>query len=133
MGRLIGVFCVLVLLAACAKPKTSLHASDPGDVLYGRYCRACHQQNGTAAANGWPALSGSAVVNGDPKVLALWVMYGIQPTATVSGVSPSRMPAYATLKDEELAVLLTYVRSHFKNSAEAVDLDLIKKIRAEHP
>jgi hypothetical protein len=41
------------------------------------------------------------------------------------------MPPQATMTDEEIATILTYVRSNFGNKADAVTAEMVKKYRDE--
>lgn len=127
----------LGLLAACgggpagAPPATAPAA--PGAALYARYCVACHMADGSAREGLRPALAGSATVSGPLPALAAWVLYGERP-ATLSGRPyPSVMPRYAGLSDEELALILTYIRGSFGNAAGPVapaDIAAVRSARA---
>jgi hypothetical protein len=43
----------------------------------------------------------------------------------------SAMPPNATMTDEEIATILTYVRSNFGNKAGAITAEMVKKQRGE--
>lgn len=104
---------------------------DGGAVFSGR-CAACHQGTGLGLPGVFPPLAGSEYVNGDPGRLARLVLRGLIGPVTVAGATfNGAMPAWADqLKDAEVASVLTYVRSHFGNSAGAVTADLVAQERA---
>lgn len=139
MGRYSGAFAGEA--AVHAQPVPELHgAAAPGEaeehadgaaVFSGR-CAACHQATGLGLAGVFPPLAGSEYVNGDPARLARLVLRGLTGPVTVAGKTFSgAMPAWAdALKDAEVAAVLTYVRSHFGNSAAAVTSDDVASARA---
>jgi hypothetical protein len=66
-------------------------------------------------------LVGSAVVLGDPKALALWVIKGQRVASMPAGRYPTAMPQYGWMSVPDAAALLTYLRSNFGNAAPPVD------------
>jgi len=103
-----------------------------GAAVFSGHCAACHQATGLGLPGVFPPLAGSAYVNGDPARLARLVLRGLTGPVTVAGAAfNGAMPAWADqLKDPEIAAVLTYVRSHFGNSAESVAADLVAAARA---
>lgn len=71
-----------------------------GEAVYLKNCVACHQIDGKGAEGAYPALRGSAKVTGPVDPLIGFIQAGT-----------SRMPAFAKLKDNELAALITYIRN----------------------
>ena len=103
-----------------------------GQQLYVR-CQTCHQANGEGLAGAYPPLAGSELVNGDPAIPIRVVLHGLQGPVTVKGQSYNAvMPAYGTgqpMTDDEVAAVLTYVRSSFGNSASAVTPEMVARER----
>lgn len=131
MVRLAAALLVGALgLSACgaAPPATA----DRGATLYANYCAACHLASGEGVANLRPALAGSALVNGDPEALARWVMYGQRAETNAKGPYPAVMPPFHRLSDEDLALVLTTLRTGFGNHAGALDAALIARVRTAH-
>jgi mono/diheme cytochrome c family protein len=90
-----------------------------GHEIFLNVCSGCHLETGrgsTAAAN----LAGSHFVNGRPEVLARILLSGKEGKI---GLMP---PAGATMSDEELASVLTYIRGSFGNTASPVQPAAIK-------
>jgi mono/diheme cytochrome c family protein len=139
MGRYSGAFTgegavhaqpVLELHGAAAAGEAEVQAS--GAAVFSSRCAACHQANAQGLPGVFPPLAGSEWVSGDAGRLARLVLRGLTGPVTVAGAAYSgAMPAWADqLKDAEVGSVLTYVRSHFGNSAAAVTADDVAKERA---
>jgi mono/diheme cytochrome c family protein len=127
---------LLLLLAACRPPSPGQEASPPKDggsdrgaVLYSQNCVPCHHENGEGVPKVFPSLAGSPAVVGDPVQLAQWVLSQKRPASIPAGRYPTQMLLFGWMNNEDAAALLTYVRSHFGNSAPPVDPALIAKSR----
>jgi mono/diheme cytochrome c family protein len=127
---------LVMLLGACQQsspgPATSASADSGGDrgaALYAQNCVPCHHENGEGVAKVFPSLSGSPAVMGDPIELAQWVLSQKRPASIPAGRYPTQMLLFGWMSNEDAAALLTYIRSHFGNSAPPVDAALIAKSR----
>ena len=101
--------------------KTGESATVDGGQVFTAKCAACHQATGLGIPGVFPPLAGSEWVRGSDKVLVQIPLHGISGTLQVKGASyHGTMPSFNTLSDAEIAAVLTYVRSHFTNSASAV-------------
>ncbi len=110
-----------------------IHAQDGGQ-LYTLYCSACHSPDGKGAANGtFPPLAASPYVQADPELSIKIVLHGIHGPIDVLGKTYNleMPPQGAAIVDDQIAAILTHVRSSWGNKASAVTPDLVKKIRAE--
>jgi mono/diheme cytochrome c family protein len=111
--------------------------SQPQDpVVLGRrtfnLCAQCHQENGLGLAGTYPPLSGSEIVLGEPQTLARILLHGLQGDLKVAGaIYNGQMPAWDRLSDAQIAAVLTFIRSTWKNNAPPVDAALITAIRTE--
>ena len=126
----------LLLLAACQPSSPTLTASaaadagaDRGAALYAQNCVPCHRENGEGVPKVFPSLSASPAVLGDPVELAQWVLSQKRPASIPAGRYPTQMLLFGWMSDEDAAAVLTYVRSHFGNSAAPVTPALIAKSR----
>lgn len=109
--------------------KTPLRAKDKaleslshatGEVLYQKYCLACHKSNGKGIEGTFPSLAGSIILNNKDRFIPL-VLEGSN-----SDVS---MPSFKFLTNEELSKVLSYVRRSFGNTADSVSVEEIEKFR----
>lgn len=103
-----------------------------GKLVYESYCTACHQGTGLGAPGQFPPLAGSdwALAEGPNRIIRL-VLNGIQGPITVSGASfNNAMPAWGpVLTDEQIAQVVTYVRSEWGNKASAITPQQVAAIR----
>jgi len=120
---------ILALAAGCSRTPAP-NPGDRGARLYVMNCLACHQAHGEGVAGMQPPLAGTPVPNGDPAVMAAWVMFGVRPAALPRGQYSNVMPQFAFLSDADLAALLTYVRNNFGNHAGAVSPQVVASVRA---
>jgi mono/diheme cytochrome c family protein len=121
----------LISVAAKQPPQTS---KQRGNELYKKYCLTCHQANGTGVPRMNPPLIKTTYVTGDKKKLIKWVLRGSVENIPIDGQTYSNnMPAQAYLTDQEIADVLTYVRSSFGNKATAVTAAEVKTVRASIP
>jgi mono/diheme cytochrome c family protein len=102
-------------------------AAEVGARMYSGNCVPCHQQTGVGIPGVYPSLAGSPVVLGDPAELALWVIKGQRPASMPLGRYPTQMLQFGWMKPADAAVLLSYLRSNFGNSATAVDAAAVAK------
>jgi glucose/arabinose dehydrogenase len=101
-----------------------------GGKVYSIYCAACHQRNGMGDSQRFPPLSGSEWVTGDKKKLITVLMKGLEGPIEVKGQSYNNvMPQHSFLKDEELAEVLTHIRTNFGNTADAVSAAEVSEVR----
>jgi len=112
---------------------SALQAND-GSAIYQRTCQACHQNQGQGIPGTFPPLANSEWVSGPAENLIRIQLRGLSGEITVNGVKypgTIAMEPNATLSDEEIASVLTYVRSNFGNKADAVTPDMVKALRGE--
>ncbi|HEX3914990.1 MAG TPA: cytochrome c [Steroidobacteraceae bacterium] len=126
----------LMLAAGCSKnggpsgtPAGSAAAAERGAALYAQNCVPCHRENGEGVPKVFPSLSGSPAVLGDPVELAQWVLSQKRPPSIPAGRYPTQMLLFGWMSDADAAAVLSYIRSHFGNSAAAVDAATIARAR----
>ena len=95
-------------------------------------CMSCHQSNGRGLPPVYPPLRGSEIVHGDPALLVKIVMHGLEGKIEIDGQVYSQvMPAAPVKSDEEIAAVLTYVRSAWGNTGSPIDAAFVAKVRDE--
>jgi ubiquinol-cytochrome c reductase cytochrome b subunit len=119
-----------------ANPPSSTAAGSPqakhGQQVYSQNCSSCHGASGGGMPNLAPPLAGNDFVTGDPKQVVLTVLNGKTGAITVNGQTYNgQMPPWkATLKDADIADVVTYIRSSLgSNSASAVKPADVAKLR----
>lgn len=102
----------------------------PGSKLYMSYCASCHKSNGNGVAGTFPPLSGSEYVTGSKGKILSIVMKGLNGGFAVKGIKYNQeMPSFAFMSDEQIRLVVNFVRINFGNHAQLVTLADVKKAR----
>lgn len=128
----IGVF--LQRLPEQPSPASSKPAaSRAGALIYEQQCAQCHGPQGQGLAGVYPALAGNrAVIMAQSVNLVQMVLHGGYPPATASNPRPFGMPPYIVdLSDQEIADLLSHLRSSWGHAAGAVSAVDVQRSRAQ--
>lgn len=109
--------------------------SQRGAQVFVDNCAACHRTTGKGYEQTFPALAGNPVVQGaDPSSLINIVLKGATLEGTQGAPTSYTMPAFAwRLSDQEVADVLTFIRSSWGNQAAAVDAAEVGKYRSQLP
>lgn len=138
LGRYSGGFSPMVYdervlpgMQANAKPQV-IDPKVVGRRLFLANCAACHQPTGQGLPGVYPPLAGSDWAQGPEDRVIRIPLKGLSGPITVSGKHfNNSMPAFGSvLHDDQLADILTYVRSAWGNKASAVSADKVKAVRA---
>ena len=105
----------------------------PGKAVYTQNCLSCHQVDGLGVDGMNPPLSKTSYVLGDKPRLVGVLLNGLQGQDIDGERYNGVMAAQATLTDQQIADVLTYVRNSFGNKASAVKAAEVKAIRAANP
>jgi mono/diheme cytochrome c family protein len=95
-------------------------SAQDGAAIYQAQCASCHQPDGEGLGE-FPPLAGSDRVLGEPHPLVAFVLDG-------QGAMP---PFRNILDDEELAAVLSHVRTNFGNDAEPIEAEVVAEVRDE--
>ena len=102
-----------------------------GGKLYNTYCATCHQSDGKGDGTRFPPLENSEYVKGDRRRLISIVLNGLSGPITVNGVGYNEMmPANSYLSNDQIALILTYVRANFKNNLTGIQPEEVARVRA---
>ena len=93
-----------------------------GETVYQANCAACHGQTGAGIPGAFPAMTGSAIVNGDAAAHI---------DIVVNGKTGTAMSAFKSqLNDVDIAAVLTYERNSLGNSVgDSIQPSAIKNAR----
>jgi len=113
--------------AALAKGREA----DRGAELYDDNCAACHRSDGAGSPAALPQIAdNSSVLAEDPNSLIRLVLAGGSLPGTAAAPSALGMPAFAwRLSDEEVAELLTFIRTNWGNQASSVTTAEVARVR----
>lgn len=103
-------------------PTPAMASAMAGARVFAENCAGCHGANGTGQPGIFPPLAHNPVVTGDPRKVASIVWHGLQGRITVNGVVyDGTMPTWhGTLTNQQIADVLTYVRSSWGNKASPI-------------
>ena len=98
-------------------------------------CLACHNADGKGLPVGnlkmAPPLAGSKFALGDPEVMALAILKGVEKNPADTTYVGIMAPLETALDDEKLAAVMTYVRNSFGNKAPVVTKEQAAQYRAK--
>jgi mono/diheme cytochrome c family protein len=102
-----------------------------GKAIYEQTCLPCHQADAGGVPGMNPPLRKSPYVQGAPARLIGIVLQGLNDGVEIDGDTYSNpMPAFGgVLKDQEIADVLSYLRSHFGNKAAPISMPQVSRIR----
>ena len=133
MRHLLLAACLLPLAARAGDAKPDDAALARGKAIYAKTCVACHQPDGKGLPGVFPQLAGSDWLEADVSLLSKVVLRGLQGPITINGapfVGPMPMaPLADTLKDEEVADVLNYVRATYGNGGPLATAEVVKAAR----
>lgn len=142
--RTFVVFCLAFTgpPALAARDATQVHAAEvaqgsmavqieQGAVQFDRYCRACHQADGSGMAGVFPPLASSDYLLADAKRAIDVVLHGLSGPIVVNGANyNAAMPPLAYMTDEEVADAVTYALNSWGNDGGRVTAAEVAATRA---
>lgn len=104
-----------------------------GDQIFIGVCQTCHQATGLGVPGQYPPLAGSEWVLNDIETPIRIVLYGLEGPVSVKGVSfNNKMPHFHDkLSNEEIAAVVSHVRSSWGNSMPPVNAEEVEAIRTQ--
>jgi mono/diheme cytochrome c family protein len=105
-----------------------------GDQVFAGVCQPCHQSHGYGIPGQYPPLVGSEWLLNDPDTPIRILLFGLAgPIEVNSKPFNNRMPAFHDkLSNEEIAAVITFVRSSWGNSAPEVTAAQVDSIRQKN-
>ncbi len=111
-----------------------------GLMLYRQYCGTCHGLDGMGVAQLAPPLYDSEYVSGSRHRLATILLHGMKGPLHIQGkryefaaVMPG-MKNEAALSDQDIAIIMNYIRNTFATASDDVGAALVSEVRKQaHP
>ena len=101
-----------------------------GGLGYNQFCATCHRRDGKGIVGLFPPLAGNRSILSDDPTSAIHVtLSGWKSAATKGQPRVVGMPEFGTLTDDELADIITFMRSSWGNQGSPVNAAQIKKVR----
>lgn len=102
---------------------------DRGKLIFEQTCLACHQADGSGVPHLAPPLIKGTFVGGDKTKVIDIVLHGLENVEIKGEFYSNPMPSFDYLSDQDIADVLTFVRSNFSNSASAVTSEEVAGVR----
>lgn len=119
--------------AAVARSPDELRRLGAGERLFAAACAACHQLDGAGMAGLAPPLLDSEWVAGPVDRPIRIVLHGVKGPIEAAGQQWDReMPGQGHLGDQELADILSYVRTRFGRVQQLVGKEDVSALRKAH-
>ncbi len=110
----------------------ALTRAQMGKRVFDTTCIACHQANGQGVPGQYPPLAGSEWAQGNEERVIRIVLHGLNGPLKVEGKEFNNVMApLGSLKDDQIANVISYVRSSWGNTAAEVSPETVAKVRAE--
>lgn len=119
-------------VAALPQTRTQAERMLLGERAYKANCMACHQGNGAGLANAFPPLANSDFLMADKERSIRVVTQGLSGPVVVNGTTYNSVMPSLNLSDDEVANILTFVRSSWGNSGDMVTHEEVRAVRAGH-
>jgi mono/diheme cytochrome c family protein len=103
-----------------------------GKPIYDKQCASCHGLEGQGKPPHYPLLAGNQSIQMSSAVNAIrMVLNGGYPPGTAGNPMPYGMPPFAqALSDDEIAAVVTYIRTSWGNRGSAVSARQANELRA---
>ncbi len=123
---------VTVVTDTVQKMASQNKMEDPGKAVFINTCVVCHQANASGVPGNFPPLDSGSWVGREPTELIKIVLQGLKGEIEVKGEKyKNAMPPQAELTDNEIASVLSYIRSNFGNNFDSITPEMVKKVRAK--
>lgn|GEM_PF-208339 len=103
-----------------------------GAKLFNKNCASCHQTTGKGIAGSIPPLAGSALANSEDVTKPIRiVLHGFRGAIIRNGVKYNGVmqPWHSVFSDEEIAAILTHVRTSWGNTGGEVKPEDVARVR----
>jgi len=130
---LVVVFLCVAGASAQSSNKLVAASAARGKTVYLQRCMVCHQADGGGVPKLNAPLDGSSAVNGsDVSKLIKYIVKGFADRVEIDGeLYSNAMPAAADLTDQQIADVLTFIRSNWSNKAGPVTSLQVKQTRSK--
>ena len=130
---LVVVFLCIAGASAQSNNKLVAASATRGKTVYLQRCMVCHQADGGGVPKLNAPLDGSSSVNGtNIAKLVKNIVKGFNDRVEIDGeFYENAMPAAADLTDQQIADVLTFIRSNWSNKAGPVTTLQVKQTRSK--
>ena len=113
------------------QPPAALFSSR-GGLGYTQFCADCHRPDGGGVPAMFPPLAGNpSLASTDPTSLLHITLTGWKTAETLTHPRVYTMPGFARLSDQEIAEILSFIRTSWGNSGSQISPAQVKQMRAQ--
>jgi mono/diheme cytochrome c family protein len=121
---------LVTLITTCLSWQSGVGNAVNGKKVYAKECLSCHQADGGGVPRLNPPLAESSWVVGDKAKIIAIVLNGMTDRVPIDGEYYSNsMASHRHLSNQQIADVLTYVRTNFGNKASAVTAAEVAAVR----
>ena len=103
---------------------------DPGAILYVEHCYTCHRADGEGVPRIFPALNlNSAVIANNAQSVIQVTLEGGKMPETPADRMAFTMPAFNHLSDDEVSLIINYIRNSWNNTSPEVTPEDVAETR----
>jgi mono/diheme cytochrome c family protein len=114
---------------AAVKVETTKPSIHPGKKVYDQYCKVCHQTGGQGVSGVFPPLTPNGYVSDKGKFIDI-ILNGMKGEIEINGERYNGlMVSHRQLTDQQIADVISYVRSGFGNKLEPVSPQEVEAAR----
>lgn len=118
--------------AVSPKPVGDQLYKTAGGLGYDQFCATCHRKDGLGVPGLFPPLAGNRSILSDDPTSAIHVtLSGWKSASTKDKPRVVGMPEFGSLTDDELADIVTFMRTAWGNQGSHVTASQISKVRAQ--
>lgn len=104
--------------------------TDPGAILYVEHCYTCHRADGDGVPRIFPALNlNSAVIANNVQSVIQVTLEGGKMASTPADRMAFTMPAFNHLSDDEVAIIVNFIRNSWNNTSPEIEAKDVAEIR----
>jgi mono/diheme cytochrome c family protein len=104
--------------------------SHPGEAVYISNCLACHQKDGSGVPGMYPPLWPNQWISEDKAKMIDIMLNGLKGEIEVGGeIYNNEMPPHNQMSDQDIADVLSYVRSSFNNKLGPITKNEVTEAR----
>lgn len=104
--------------------------TDPGAILYVEHCYTCHRADGDGVPRIFPALNlNSAVIANNAQSVIQVTLEGGKMASTPADRMAFTMPAFNHLSDDEVAIIVNFIRNSWNNTSPEIEAKDVAEIR----
>lgn len=127
---ILAIGLIIITVSFQSQKQVGIGNATRGKKVYDKECITCHQADGGGVPRLNPPLSECSWVVGDKNRIIAIVLNGMTDRVEIDGEYYSNsMASHKHLSDQQIADVLTYIRTSFGNKASAITAQEVAAVR----